>query len=185
MLGRDLRALLVVEDRPRRQADLLDEVLRRLPVAGGVGSVDVLYLFFGQPHRDNLLDERNAQRLLERQNDDEIRDMYAVIPPLHRLRHNLDADVVVDRRRRNELLILELGREIVQILAQQHRDLLHIQAKIGDLLPAREPEIVQILLPAAQLSCHKRIIVCHVYHLTDRIITHPADFTSSNCSFTH
>ena len=126
MLGRDLRALLMVEDRSRRQPDLLDEVLRRLLVAGGVRGVDALYLFFGQPHRNDLLDERDAQRLLERQNDDEIRDMHAVIPPLHRLRHDLDADVVVDRRRRNELLVLELRREIVQIFAQQHRDLLHI-----------------------------------------------------------
>ena len=117
--------------------------------------------------------------------DDEIRDMHAVIPPLHRLRHDLDADVVVDRRRRNELLILELRREIVQIFAQQHRDLLHIQSQIGDLLPARKPEIVQILFPAAQLARNERVIVCHFHHLADRIIPHPADFTRSNCVFSH
>ena len=139
---------LVVENRPRRAAHLLNEEFRRHPVPLGIGFVDRAHFGLGQA-------------LLQRANHDQIRDVQPVIPLFPRLRHHLRAHIIVDRRRGDQLILLQLRRQIVQILLQQRHHLLHIQPDIRDFLPRGQPEALQIFLPAPQLARDQPLIVPH------------------------
>ena len=79
----------------------------------GVGLFDVLLRKIARQER---LQHRQPQALLERTDHDEIRDMDAVIALFARLRQELRAHVVVDGRRCDGLRLPELGRQIVEIL---------------------------------------------------------------------
>ena len=48
-----------------------------------------------------------------------------------------------------------------EILLQQHDDLIHIQAEIGDGVPLRQMVIGDELVPAQQLMGHKTFVVLH------------------------
>ena len=48
-----------------------------------------------------------------------------------------------------------------EILLQQHDDLIHIQAEIGDGVPLRQMVIGDELVPAQQLMGYKTFVVLH------------------------
>ena len=99
--------------------------------------------------------------MLEREDNDQIGNVLAVVPALYGLGHHFDPDVIIDGSGGNELFLLQFGRKIVQIVLQQYRDLLHIQPEIRDLLPGGQAETVQIGLPAAELPRHQRLVISH------------------------
>ena len=87
--------------------------------------------------------------------------MHAVVFFLYRLGHNLLAYIIVDCGWGDDLFLLELGRHVVQVSAQERDHLIHVQADVRDLPPGREAVIVQVLFPAAQLACDQFFVVCH------------------------
>lgn len=61
--------------------------------------------------------------------------MGSIVLFFNRTRHDPAANIVVDGGTCNNLFILQFGRQIIQIFAQQINGLLHIQTEIGYLIP--------------------------------------------------
>ena len=152
----------MIQDQAGRGPDLLGKILGGGAMPGGVGRIAPADLLLRKAQRDDLLDQRKAQPLLQRADHQQIGQMDPVIALFHRLRHDLGADIVVDGRRRYQiLLLLQLRRKIIQIMLQQEDDLLHIKADVWDLLPGGETVSVQIGFPAAKLARHQPLIIIH------------------------
>ena len=81
-----------------------------------------------------------------------------------RLRHEPVAHIIIDGRRRDKLLLLQLRRQIVQILPQQRQHLFHVKAEVRDIFPFRQTVILQILLPAAKLPRSQAVVIAHGPH---------------------
>ena len=140
---------------------LIHKVLRRFPVLKRVFLVDRAHLVLGESEGDEFLNKRDAQALLQRADDNQVGDVHAVVALFLWLRHDLDAHVVVDGGGSDGLPVLHLRRHVVQIVLQKLYHLIHIQTQIGEFLPFRQPEALQILFPAPELSGNQLFIVRH------------------------
>ena len=87
--------------------------------------------------------------------------MDAVVLPLFRGGHDLQADVVVDGGGGDGFVLLVLHGDEVQVLTQQGDDLIHVEADVGQLLPGGELVIVQVILPPLELVGHQFLVVAH------------------------
>ena len=85
----------------------------------------------------------------------------AVVLPLLRGGHDLQADVVVDGGGGDRLVLLVLHGDEIQVLTQQGDNLIHIETDVGQLLPSGELVIVQVILPSAKLMGHQFLVVAH------------------------
>ena len=131
----------------------------------GIGGIDPLHLLRREAHGNDLLDQGDAQRLLEREDNDEIGDVDPIVPALHRLRHDFGANIIIDGGRSDELLLLQLRGEIIQILPEKGDHLFHIESEVRDVLPLRQTIIVQIVLPAPEFAGYQVPVVSHGRHL--------------------
>ena len=113
--------------------------------------VDFPDLCLGDVHRDYLAHDRYAQALLERAYHDKVRKVYPRVFFLHRSGHNLHADIVVYRARRNYRIAARRVRKKVKKTCDKRYDLIHVQIKVRKLVPSRERKPGYVLIPSAQL----------------------------------
>ena len=151
----------MVENRSGQMPNLLNEEGGGQPVPQGIAVIALAHLGLGQPHRQQLLNQCDAQPLLKGADNQQVGNVHPVVALLDRLRHDPGPDVVVDGGSRNELFLLELRRKIVQILLQKRDHLFHIQTEVRDLLPGGQPVLIQIGLPSPQLACDQLFVVRH------------------------
>ena len=145
----------------RRQPHLLNEVFGGHVVPFRKRFVYAPHLFLAYAHRYELLQHGKAEVLLERAYYYQIRYVYPVILLFVRPGHHLCADIVVYGGRGYYLLLLKLRRQIIKVLFQQHYHLLHIQPKIGDIIPPWQSEAIKISFPPSQLTGYKPFIIRH------------------------
>ena len=141
---------------------MLVEKQRQTPELLGVVIVDGPHLLLAAVRRDDLLHVADAETLLHGQDHDEIGDVYTVVFALHRRRHDLQPDVVVDGGGGHEVLLRSRrGGNEAEILLQKHDDLIHIQPQIRNGVPLRQVVVGDELVPAPQLVGHKVLVVLH------------------------
>lgn len=78
--------------------------------------------------------------------------MGSIVTFFNRTRHDPAANIVVDGGTCNNLFILQFGRQIIQIFAQQINGLLHIQTEIGYLIPFGKAKAHKMLFPPTELT---------------------------------
>ena len=62
-----------------------------------IGGIEGLHLAFIQACGHHALNHRNAQALLKGADDDQIGDMHPIIALFTRLRHNMRANIIINR----------------------------------------------------------------------------------------
>ena len=85
--------------------------------------------------------------------------MGSIVLFFNRTRHDSAANIVVDGRTCNNLFILQFGRQIIQIFAQQINGLLHIQTEIGYLIPFGKAKAHKMLFPPTELTRNQGFII--------------------------
>ena len=148
--------------------DLLCDELCDTAVAHDEVVVYLLDLAFGDVHRNNAADDRDAEALLERADHDKIRKMHTSVFFSDRSGHDLHADIVIYRAGRNDGVAVLVMREQVERARDKGNDLIHIKFEIGQLVPCRKAKPRYVLVPSAQLGRNK---LCVIYksspHLSD------------------
>ena len=103
--------------------DLLVEEQGQLPEFFGVGLVYRPHAVLAAVGGQNFLHVADADALLHGEDYNEVGDVYPVVLPLHRSRHDLQAHIVVDGGGGDEaLLAAGDGRDEAEILHQQHQE---------------------------------------------------------------
>ena len=141
--------------------DLLREITGCQAVALHIFAVYGAQLLLGELGREQALHQRKTDALLEGAYHNEIGKVDAVVTLFDGAGHNTVPHIVIDRRRRNRFLVLEFGRQVIEITAQQRDDLFHVKPNIRDLLPGGQTVTVQVAIPTAQLAGNQFLIVAH------------------------
>lgn len=140
---------------------LLDEGTGHLSVLAdkvAVQKADGLLAVVAGEHSLNI---RDAQALFQNTDDDEGSQVHLTILFLHRRRHHLQPDIVIDDTGGDGFVLLPPA-EGPQILPQQQNHLVHIQPQLRQALPVRQIEVPPALLPGSQPLGHIAFI-CHLF----------------------
>ena len=93
----------------------------------------------------------HSQKITELRNATYNSIQYEKVGHLHRSGHDLHADIVVYRARRNYRIAARRVRKKVKKTCDKRYDLIHVQIKVRKLVPSRERKSGYVLIPSAQL----------------------------------